>query len=297
MVYDLVIVGTGPAGLTAGVYAGRYMLNTVIIGSQPGGTIAEAHKVCNFPTYKDITGIELSQKLTEQAQENAEISYGTVKSIRKGTTGFELVTDSKTYKAKKVILAHGRKKRKLNAKGENEFLGKGVSYCATCDGAFFKDKAVAVVGGSDAALTAALLLAEYAKKVYIVYRKNRFFRAEPLWVRKVEENSIIEPVFNSQVTEIKGSDFVEKVILDSGELNVDGIFIEIGYDPDETLTEQLGLEMEKGYIVTDKNQRTSVHGVFAAGDGTNNPLKQAVTAAAEGAIAASSAYQELMEEN
>ncbi|OYT55731.1 MAG: hypothetical protein B6U68_04385 [Candidatus Aenigmarchaeota archaeon ex4484_14] len=185
-----------------------------------------------------------------------EIRHEEIEEIKKNGE-FEVKTNNSIYKAKKIILATGSKKRKLGIKGEEEFSGKGVSYCATCDAAFFKDDIVAVVGGSDAALTAAILLSEYAKKVYIVYRRENFFRAEPTWIKQVEENKKIEPVFNSNIKEIKGSNKVESIVLDSGkELSVDGVFI-------------------------------------AAGDITNNPLKQAITAAAQGATAAASAYGEI----
>jgi len=292
--YDLIIAGAGPAGLTAAVYAGRYLLNTLVIGEREGGMISEASEVCNFPSYESITGIELAKKLVKQVKSlGIEIKQERIIEIKKNKE-FEVRTNISTYRAKKIILATGTKKRKLNIKGEKEFLGKGVSYCATCDAAFFKDKVVAVVGGSDAALTAALLLSEYAKKVYIVYRRERFFRAEPTWIKRVEENKKIEPVFNSNIKEIKGSNKVESIVLDSGEeLSVDGVFIEIGLVSSTELAEQLKLELDDGYIVTDRHQRTSLPGVFAAGDITNNPLKQAITAAAQGAVAAASAYEEI----
>lgn len=296
--YDIAIIGAGPAGLTAGIYAGRYMLKTLIIGSLNGGTISEAHKVCNFPTYNDIKGFELSQKMVEHAKENnAEIINGYVKSIIKSGKLFEVRTDSNKYIAKKIILAYGQKKRMLGVKGEKELLGKGVSYCATCDAAFFKEKIVAVVGGSNSALTAALLLSEYASKVYIIYRKSKFFRAEPTWVKQAENNNKIEFVFNTQIKEIIGKNSVKKVILNGGsEFKIDGVFVEIGYDPDETLSRQLSINTNKGYISVNKRQETNVKGVFAAGDITDNSLKQAITASAEGAIASTSTYEELTKE-
>ena len=293
--YDLIIVGTGPAGLSAGVYAGRYMLNTLILGNILGGTIAEAHKVCNFPSYKEITGFELAAKLVEHAEDTgAEVINESVKSIKKSESIFEVKTDSTIYSAKKIILANGRKKRLLNVKGEKELLGKGISYCATCDGVFFKDKTVSVVGGSNSALTAALLLSEYAKKVYIIYKQNSFFRAEPVWVKQADKNNKIEYLFNKEIKEVVGKNSVEKIILnDDSELIVDGVFIEIGSVPDDMLTNQLKINAENNYLVVDKNQKTNIKGIFAAGDLTNNPLKQAITAASEGAIAATSAYEEL----
>ncbi len=291
-IYDLIIVGAGPAGLTAGIYAGRYMLNTLVIGETEGGMIGEAHQICNFPTYKSITGFELVKKLVDQVKGlGIEIKHEKVEKINKSKDNFEIKTSKSIYKSKTIILATGSKKRKLNVEGESKFIGRGVSYCATCDAAFFKDKVVAVAGGGNAALTAALLLAEYAKKVYIIYRKEKFFRAEPRWIKQVEENKKIEPIFNTNITKIEGINNVEKIMLDSGEkIKVDGVFVEIGTIPNIELSKQLKLDHENDYIVVDKFQKTSLEGVFAAGDVTNNPLKQAITAAAEGALAANSAY-------
>ncbi|MCD6495693.1 MAG: FAD-dependent oxidoreductase [Candidatus Aenigmarchaeota archaeon] len=293
-VYDIIIVGSGPAGLTAAVYAGRYLMKTLVIGELSGGMISEAHKVCNFPTYKSISGMELTQKMVDQVKSlGVEIRNERTEEVRKNDV-FEVKTTEGVYHGKTVILATGTEKRKLDIKGEKEFLGKGVSYCATCDAGFFKDKTVAIVGGSDAALTAALLLAEYAKKVYIIYRKDHFFRAEPAWIKQVEAEKKIEPVFNSNITEIKGGSLVESIKLDTGkELAVDGVFVEIGLIPITELAEKLDIKLEKGHIVVDRMQRTSVPGIFAAGDITNNPLKQAITAAAEGAIAATTAYEKI----
>jgi len=293
--YDLIIIGTGPAGLTAGIYAGRYLLKTLIIGKLPGGMISEAHKVCNFPSYESITGVELTKKIIEQVKDlEIEIKQEEVTEINGSNSNFIIKTNKQEYQAKKIILAIGRKKQKLNVKGESEFLGKGVSYCATCDAGFFKNKVVSVVGGSNAALTAALLLSEYAKKVYIIYRKGNFFRAEPSWIKQVEENKKIKLIFNSKIIEIYGTDSVKGVKLDTKkDLKVDGVFVEIGSIPDEKLSKQLELKTEKGYIKINKKQETNIKGVFTAGDITNNPLKQVITACGEGAIAANSAYNEL----
>ena len=191
-------------------------------------------------------------------------------------------------------MAIGRKKQKLGVKEEDKFLGKGVSYCAICDAGFFKNKTVAVVGGSNAALTAALLLAKYAKTVYIIYRKESFFRAEPAWVNQIEKNKKIQSIFNSEIKEICGDNSVERVRLNNGDLlELDGIFVEIGSIPDEKFLKQLGLKTEKRYIKVNKKQETNIKGIFAAGDITNNPLKQIITACGEGAVATTSAYEEI----
>ncbi|MEA3329786.1 MAG: FAD-dependent oxidoreductase [Nanoarchaeota archaeon] len=292
--YDLIIIGSGPAGLSAGIYSARYNLKFLIIGSLNGGAISEAHKVCNYPSQNNISGFELTRQMVNHVKElNGEIVQEQVERINQKEF-FEVKTNKKNYFAKRLILATGRKKQILGVNGEKQFLGKGVSYCATCDGAFYKDKIVAVIGGGNAAVTAALLLAEHAKKVYIIYRKDKFFRAEPAWVKQLEKEGKIEVIFNSTIKEITGGNFVEGLILNNNqEIKLNGVFIEVGFSPDETLASELKLKLEKGYILVDKNQKTNVDGVFAVGDCTNNNLKQVITACAEGAIASTKIYEEL----
>jgi len=293
--YDLIIIGSGPAGLTAGIYAARYNLDFLILGMINGGAISEAHRVCNYTSQNNITGFELTQEIVRHVKElEGDIRQEEVLEITKNGKGFVIVTNKEKYKAKKLILATGREKQKLNAQGEKEFLGKGVSYCATCDAVFYKGKTVAVAGGGNAAVTAALLLAEHAKKVYIIYRKEKFFRAEPAWVKQLEKEEKIETVFSSNITKIYGDKAVEGIELNSDKkLEVDGVFIEIGFTPNQKIQDSLGVEAEEGYIITDKNQKTNVEGVFAAGDSTNNPLKQVITACAEGAIASTTSYEQI----
>jgi thioredoxin reductase (NADPH) len=203
--------------------------------------------------------------------------------------------------ARTVLLATGSKHRKLAVPGEEEFHGKGVSYCATCDAAFFRDKTVAVVGGSDSAAKEALLLSEHAKKVYIIYRREKI-RAEPINAERVGNNKKIEVINNTNIVEIKGRQFVESVFLDapyggSKELKVDGVFIEIGYLPQNELAKGLGVKLdEKGEIIINRDSETNIPGVYAAGDVTANSFKQAVTAAAQGVIAAKSAYTYVMKQ-
>ena len=298
MEYDLVIIGAGPAGLTAAIYAARYKLSTLVVGEQIGGMAAEADEICNFPSYKKIIGIELTKKMIEQVENlGVEIKNSYADSIKKIDSQFLVKTNSTKYKAKKIILATGTEKRKLGLKNEDKFLGKGISYCATCDAAFFKNKVVGVVGGSNSALTAALLLSKFANEIYIIYRKNKFFRAEPKWVEEVERNEKIKSIFNANVIELVGENKLECVKLDNGEkLNLDGLFVEIGSIPSVKLAEELGIELEENHIKVDKKQRTNMEGVFAAGDVTNSPLKQIIVACAQGAIAANSAYEELRNE-
>ncbi|MDD5193818.1 MAG: FAD-dependent oxidoreductase [Candidatus Nanoarchaeia archaeon] len=297
--YDLIIIGAGPAGLSAAVYAARYKLNTLILSKSMGGMAAVAHKVCNFPSYTEIKGFDLMQKCLKQVEElKVPIIYDEVLKIEKDKKNFSVFTEKKKYNCKKIIFAGGCERIRLKVNGEGKFLGRGVSYCATCDAAFFKNKIVCVVGGSDAALTAALLLSEYASKVYIIYRKEKFFRSEPAWIELVEKEKKIETIFNEEVIEIIGKDSVEEVKLKSGKLlKTQGIFIEIGSVPETESLNSLNVKKtENGYILTDKTQKTNIDGLYAAGDVIDSQLKQIVTAASQGAIAAYSVYQDIKRE-
>ncbi len=292
--YDLIIVGSGPAGLTAGIYAARYNLDFLIIGKINGGAISEAYKVCNYPSQNNISGFELTQNIINHVKElGGEIKQEEVIKVI-NENGFFVQTNKEQYRTKKIILATGREKQELNIKGEKEFLGKGVSYCATCDAAFYKNKIVAVAGGGNAAITAALLLAEHAKKVYVIYRKDKFFRVDPIWLKQLEKEKKIKSIFNLNIIEIYGENSIKGIKLDNGDnLNVNGVFVEIGFKPDKKLSKNLNLKTEEGYIIADNQQKTNEEGIFAAGDLTNNYLKQIITACSEGAIAATAVYEEL----
>lgn len=296
MAYDLIIIGSGPAGLTAGLYAARYKLNTLVIGAVSGGMAAEAVKVCNFPSYEEISGWELMQKMENQVKKlGVEIKSEIAERVEKAGFGFLVETASGKYEAKNLILAMGKEKRKLGLKDEDRFLGKGVSYCATCDAAFYKDKQAGVIGGSDAALTAALLLSRFASKVFIIYRKGKFFRAFPAWVEEVKENKKIEVIFKTEVVKLEGNKFLERVELSNGrKLDVEGLFIETGAVPASRLAKELGVKIDKGgHIKVNRKQETNAEGVFACGDVTNNTLKQVITACGEGAVAAFGVYKRM----
>jgi len=269
-----------------------------VIGILQGGTISEAHRVCNYPSQNNISGFELTQKIVNHLEElGGKIKQEEILDIKQKKEFFIVKTNKQKYSTKKIILAIGREKRKLNILKEDEFLGRGISYCATCDAAFFKDKITGVVGGGNAAITAALLLAEYAKKVYIIYRKDKFTKVDPAWLKELKANNKIESIFNSNITEIYGKNSIEGVKLDNGKnIKLDGVFVEIGFIPQKTISRSLGIKTENGYIITDKFQKTNIKGIFAAGDITNNPLKQVITACGEGAIAATSAYEEIKKE-
>lgn len=292
--YDLAIIGAGPAAMSAAVYAARYKMNVIMIGSYPGGYVNEAHLVENWLGEKSIPGSDLVAKFYSHVKNlDIEVKTHVVNGIMTGIDAFEIVTEKENIEAKRIILATGTERNKLGIKGEDEFLGKGVSYCTTCDAFFFRDKTVAVIGGSDSACTGSLMLADIASKVYLVYRQDEL-RAEPAWIEEVKKNGKIELILGANPTEVAGKNVVQKLILDNdSELGVDGVFVEIGSTPGTALTKQLGIKTnEKGYVIVGDNQLTSVPGVWAAGDLTtkNSKLKQIIVAASEGAVAAYNAY-------
>ncbi len=297
--YDVLIVGTGPAGYTAAIYSARYNLDTIQIGEMPGGLISEAPDVCNYPGFKSISGMQLSSKMEEQVKDlGVEVIYDEVTGIEGEDLNFKIEARRGEYEAKKVILATGQERRRLGLEREDEFKGKGVSYCATCDAAFYEDKTVGVVGGGDAALASSLLLSDHAEKVYILYRRDEFFRPEPIRIKEIEQRDNIEPVFEVNVERLIGEDRLEAVKLDNSErIDMDGLFIEIGSIPNSGLAEDHDIEMtEGGYIKTDEERRTATSGIYAAGDVIDSPLKQAITAAGQGSEAAATAYEELKEQ-
>ena len=303
-IYDVAIIGSGPAGLSASIYASRYRLKNIVFGKQIGGTIADAHKVCNYPGVSDVTGLELGTKMYQQAKEQgAETSFESIKDIKKENNVFKLITDTeKEYITKTVILATGTKRNKLAIPREDEFLGKGLSYCATCDAMFYKDKIVGVIGGSNAATMAATMLADIAKEVYIIYR-GKELRGEPAWIDDVHKKDNIKILFETIVVGLEGSERLEKIQLskpynDSPFLDVDGVFVEIGSEPNIDLPIKLGLDLdEKQYIKVGNDQSTSMEGIWAAGDCTtaSNGFRQVVTSVGEGGVAANSVFCYLKE--
>ncbi len=296
---DLLVVGAGPAGLTAGIYAARNNMKVIVIGERVGGTAADAHKIENYPGFPSIRGMELMKKFEEHAKsQGVEIVMDTALRIERDGNLYKTTGRRAIYMAPAVIIATGTQRRKLGVPGEEEFLGRGVSYCATCDAMFYRDRIVAVVGGGDAALDAVLLLSEIARKVYLVHRREEF-RSEQKKLAQARNRENLEFLLNKIVKEIRGGETVESIILEdtkTGEtlsIRVDGVFIEIGSVPVTALLEDLGVETnEQGYIVVSQAMETNIPGVFAAGDITtgSDGFRQIVTAAAEGGIAARSAY-------
>ncbi len=299
--YDLIILGAGPAGLTASIYASRYGIDHVLIGAEIGGYLNEIHKVENYPGFPSIAGLGLAQKMEEHVRSFGDyIRQGAIKNITRTEKGFELETEKKkTYLAKHLIYSIGTTCRKLNIPGEDDFLGKGVSYCATCDGPFFKKKDVIVIGGGNSAAMAALMLSEYAKTVTIVYRRE-LLRCTPAYADKIEKIGNITVLYNTIVEEINGETAVHSVALKIKEkrsnFKTDGVFIEIGSEPNREIISRLNIMTDEfGYIITKPDQSTNVPGFYAAGDITTNSngFRQIITAASEGAIAVLSVFESI----
>ncbi|TXT58407.1 MAG: Thioredoxin reductase [Promethearchaeota archaeon] len=297
-VYDMIIVGTGPAGLGCAIYAARFAMDILIIGKVWGGLITTTHVVENYPPIVTATGPELMEQFREHI-DSLDIPYisDEIREIEKEDDQFILKSFFQTFKAKTLLIATGSERRKLNIPGEEKFSGNGVSYCATCDGPFYKDKKVCVIGGSDSAAKEALFLAQNAKEVYIIYRKEEI-RAEPINKKRVMNNEKIKIINNTNIIEIKGNEKVQSVIFDDGEeFETDGVFIEIGSVPNSDIVKDLGVEVnKKKEIIINRGSETNVPGIYAAGDVGDAPFKQAVTGVAEGVIAAYSAFDFLKKE-
>jgi thioredoxin reductase (NADPH) len=297
--YDLIVLGGGPTAIGCAIYAARFAMDLLIVGKTFGGLIATTHVVENYPAIKSISGQGLMDMFRDH-MDSLKIPYITdeIRSIEKIEDHFELHSFFQKFKAYSICLATGSERKKLGIPGEEEFTGKGVSYCATCDGPFYKDKTVAVIGGSDSAAKEALFLAESAKKVYIIYRRDEI-RAEPINKRRVFNNPKIELIYKTNIVEIKGDRSVKSVIFDNGkEFEIDGVFIEIGSLPNSDLAERIGVETnEKGEIKINRKSETNVTGIFAAGDVADAPFKQAITGVSEGVIAAYSAFDYVKEMN
>lgn len=298
--FEVLIIGSGAGGFGAGLYCGLYKLKTLILGNDFGLT-ALATVVEDYPGIDSITGLDLIHDMKKQVKKfGVPVRHDFVEKIEKKGKDFIAYTkDKKTYNAKKLIIATGETHRKLGLKEEDKFSGKGVSYCATCDAMFFKDKVVGVVGGGDAAAQAALILAEYASKVYMFVRRD-VFRAQPVMVERLEKNKKISLLLKSELKELKGKNFLEKVVYEENgkrkEMEMQGVFVTIGVIPQNLLAKQLSLKTdEKGFIIVDQKQKTSIEGVFAIGDitATHEGFKQIITACAEGAVAARKCYEEL----
>ena len=294
--YDIIIVGAGPAGLTAAIYASRANKKVLVLEALTyGGQIINTNIIDNYPVNPGISGVEFAQKIYEQAKNlGTEIKFEKVIDIKKENI-LEVVTSKETYQTKSIILATGSDSRKLKIEKEDELLGKGISYCATCDGAFYKNKDVAVVGGGITALKDALYLSDITNKVYLIHRRDTFKTEEDI-VDKVKEKDNIEIIYNSNVTKLIADETLKQIeITDNNNiittLEVSALFIAVGRIPENGNFAKLINLDSNGYIIADENCHTNIEGIFAAGDNRVKGLRQLVTATSDGAIAATEAIR------
>ncbi|MEW6162604.1 MAG: thioredoxin-disulfide reductase [Nitrospirota bacterium] len=297
-IYDVIIIGGGPAGLTAAIYAARGRLKSLLIEKAfAGGQVSTIEWIENYPGFDEgISGIELSQRMERQAKKfGVEIIQGSAAEIYlHGEIKRVVLEEGEVHEAKAVILATGANPRPLKVEGEEQYRGRGVSYCATCDGAFFKDKKIAVIGGGDSAVQEAIFLTKFAEVVYIVHRRDQL-RATKIIQERAFANPKIKFIWNSLVEKIDGKDTVNALFLrnvktgERSQLDVEGVFAYIGYNPNTGFLRGLVTLDEDNHIITDEEMSTSVPGIFAAGDVRAKSLKQITTAAGDGAIAATSA--------
>ncbi|MDP8229740.1 MAG: thioredoxin-disulfide reductase [Candidatus Gorgyraea atricola] len=292
MDYDIVIIGGGPAGLTAALYTSRARLKTLLIESfsVPGQAII-TDSIENYPGFIDgVNGFELVEKFKKQAQKfGTELRTGNVKRIEKDSKGWRVEVEGKPISSFSVIVASGARPKKLGVAGEEKFQGKGVSYCATCDGALYKDKEVVLVGGGDTSIEEAIFLTKFVKKVKVVHRRDRL-RATKILQERALSNKKIEFIWESNVVEILGDDRVRGVRTDKGsEISCEGVFIFVGYIPNTDFVKGLVKLDKPGYILADDDMKTSKNGIFACGDCRKKLLRQVITACGDGATAAFSA--------
>lgn len=298
--YDFLIIGGGCSGLSAAMYGTRLGLKTLTLAELPGGLITTTHLVENWPGIKSISGPDLAMSLYEHAAAvGAEIKSERARKVEAlpDDKGYRVTTGSNEYEAKSIMFATGTEHKKLGVPGEKELENRGVSYCALCDGAFFKGQVVGIVGGGDSAAKEALFLTEHASKVYIVVRKG-FLRAEPINEKRVLENEKIEILFEHEIEEILGTENVEKIRFKPGtgkfsgqELEMQGLFMAIGHTAQTQLAGELGVELNNhGEIVINRRSETNLRGVFAAGDCCDTEFKQAITGSAEAVTASYFAY-------
>ena len=293
--YDIIIVGGGPAGLTAGLYSARRNLKTLVLSENIGGQMSWAHVIENYPGVEPTSGIELAEKMKKQAEKfGCEIKIETVVDLKIDGETKKVKTRGKEYLAKTVIIATGSHHRKLEVEGEEKFIGKGVSYCSVCDGPLFKNKKVAVIGGSDSAVNSAIYFSEIASQTYLIHRRDQL-RAEEANQEHLKKSNV-KIIWDSVVEKIEGDKFVKKIIIknvntnEKTELKIDGIFIEVGEIPTTEIVKAAGVDInEKNFVKVNEKFETNIQGVFAAGDVTGS-FAQIVVAVAEGAEAATNAY-------
>ena len=302
--YDTIIIGAGPAGMTAALYAARSNLKVALIeGGLPGGQMNNTSDIENYPGYANISGPELSEKMFEPLENlGVEHLYGFVENIENHGDVKKVITDNEEFETRTVIVATGSKHRLLGVPGEEELNSRGVSYCAVCDGAFFRDQDLLVVGGGDSAVEEAIFLTQFAKSVTIVHRRDEL-RAQKVLQDRAFANEKIKFIWDSVVKEIKGENRVESVEIENvktGQVTdqaFGGVFIYVGLDPVSDFVQELQIRDQAGWIVTDDHMKTSVAGVFAVGDVRQKDLRQVTTAVGDGAIAGQEAYKYITEHN
>lgn len=302
-IYDVIIIGAGPAGMTAAVYASRGNLDTLMIErGMPGGQMADTEDIENFPGFESILGADLSNKMFEHAKKfGAEYAYGDVQDVTVDGDYKTVTAGEKEYKTKTVIIATGAQYRKLGVEGEAELTGRGVSYCAVCDGAFYRDREIVVIGGGDSAVEEGMYLTKFAKKVTVIHRRDKL-RAQKIIQDRAFANEKMDFIWNNTVKSFNGKDgkidsltLVNTETGEETEHQTDGAFVYIGMDPLSEPFESLGIVDEEGYIPSNENMETSVPGVYSAGDIRVKDLRQIVTATGDGSIAAEQA-QKFVEE-
>jgi len=295
--YDIIIVGAGPAGLTAAIYARRASKKVLVLEAKSyGGQIINTLDIENYPVEAHISGFDFATKLYNQVKDlGAEIVFEKVVDINDQGTTKEVITTKNTYQAKAIILATGCENRKLGLSNEEELVGKGISYCATCDGAFYKNKDVAVVGGGNTALEDALYLSDIVNKVYLIHRRDEF-RGDISTIEELKQKSNVEFILNSNVTKLNANERLESIEVTNKdgsikEVKVDGLFVAVGQIPEnENFKKMINID-NAGYIIAGEDCTTNIPGIFVAGDNRTKELRQLVTATSDGAIAASKAIK------
>lgn len=294
MVYDAIIIGLGASGISASIYAKRSGLNIAVINlSVPGGIINEATIVENYPGFKSISGMDLAFNFFDHFnsldvplynEEVIDIIDGDIKKV---------ITKNNEYSAKNIIICSGRKPRKLGIENEDKFIGRGISYCALCDGNLYKDKVTGIIGGGNSALESALYLSNICKKVYLFVRRD-IIRGDKILIEEIEQKDNIEIKYNTSINElIIDNNEIIGVKTNSGDYNISGLFINIGYEPSINIVKNLDIELDRNYIVVDKNMETNLKGIYACGDIIKKDLYQLVTAVSDGAIAANHIYKNM----
>lgn len=297
-IYDVIIIGAGPGGMTAALYASRSNLDTLILERGiPGGQLNNTAEIENYPGFNSIVGPDLSNKMFESAKQfGAEYAYGDVKEVTNGKEYKTIVAGKKEYKTRSIIIATGAEHRKLGVDGETEYNGRGVSYCAVCDGAFFRNKHLVVVGGGDSAVEEGTYLTQFADKVTIIHRRSEL-RAQKILQDRAFKNDKVEFIWDSTVEEIYGDDMKVKGVKiknvhteEVTEFMADGTFVYVGLIPNSEEFRALGITDEEGWIETDERMETNVPGIFAVGDVRKTPLRQVATAVGDGSLAGQQAF-------